>query len=116
MRLMRFLLRLFGFGQWAAAMAIGALCAVAHVETLNEANDSGAAESITDLASAFGPMMVSLHQTLPGLLVSILLLMSAIYCDQAGKASARPHRNAKPSSAVGSPGDARPSSPRSRVD
>ena len=121
MRLMRFLLRLFGFVQWLAAVVIGALCVFVHVEILKEAIDGTAVGSgtdlATDLATAFGPTVLSVHQTLPGLLVSVLLLLSAIYCDRAGKASARPaHRKTRPSSETGPPGDAQATSPGGRVD
>ena len=112
MRLMRFLLRVFGFVQWLAAVVIGALSVFVHVEILKETLDGTVVGGGTDLATAFGPTVVSVRQTLPGLLLSILLLLSAIYCDRAGQASAGPtHRNTRPS-----PGDAQAASPGGRVE
>ena len=117
MRLMRFLLRLFAFVQWSAAVVIGALCVFVHVEILEESVDGNVVGGGADLATAFGPMVVSVHQTIPGLLLSILLLLSAIYCDRAGKASAgRTHRNTRPSSEAGSLGDVQATSAGDRVD
>ena len=43
--------------------------------------------------SNLGLLVVSMNITLPGLLLSILLMLSAIYCDRAAARSAR----AKPS-------------------
>lgn len=94
MRLMRFLLRLAGFVQWLAAMAIGAWCAAAHIHFLEGASGTTAAGSWEEVAIAFAPTMVSVQQTLPALLLAVLLMLSGIYCDQVGRSVSRPRLTA----------------------
>ena len=75
-------------------MGIGVACVMVQVQTLEEAQvpttAAGADETgaLAGLVSAFGPAVVSTQLTLPGLLFSIVLLLSAIYCGQAGRARA----------------------------
>ena len=85
--MLRTLLRLFGLLQWIAALTIGALCVVLQIETMGDVFDDSAAAASSggDLLSIVGPVAVSLNMTLPGLLVSVLLMLSAMYCDAAAR-------------------------------
>lgn len=82
MRILRILLRLFSWVQWLAAITVGTLCVMLQSQTLNDAlGDSAAAAGPgDDFLSVVGPVAVSLNMTLPGLLSSVLLMLSAMYC------------------------------------
>ena len=105
MKVIRFLLRAFGIVQWFTAIAIGVGCIIFQVLALEEfddmgsvgsglAGDTGNIDGLSDILSNLGLLVVSMNVTLPGLLLSILLMLSAIYCDRAAARSTR----AKPSS------------------
>ena len=83
MRVVRFVLRAFAFVQWLAAIAIAVGCVVLQVQTMEELGEAPAAEGFGGMLGGIGPLMVSLSMTLPGLLLAILLMLSAIYCDRA---------------------------------
>ena len=92
MKVLRFLVRAFAFVQWLAAIAIAAGCIVLQVRALEEQGDAAPAEGLGGLLGSFEPLVVSLNMTLPGLLVSIVLMLSAIYCDRAAGTGRRPKR------------------------
>ena len=83
MRVVRFLVRAFAFVQWLAAISIAVACIVLQAQALEEPGNAPAPEGFGDLLGGVGPLVVSLNMTLPGLLMSILLMLSAIYCDRA---------------------------------
>ncbi len=83
MKVVRFLVRAFAFVQWLASIAIAVGCVVLQVQALEEPGGAPAAEGFGDILGGIGPLVVSVNMTLPGLLVSILLMLSAIYCDRA---------------------------------
>lgn len=83
MKVVRFLVRAFAFVQWVAAIGIAAGCIALQLQALEEQGDAPAAEGFGELLGGLEPLVVSLNMTLPGLLVSIVLMLSAIYCDRA---------------------------------
>lgn len=86
MKLARFMLRLFGFIQWFAAVVIAAFCVWIHVDTIEQVGDldeAGVAMDVDALAVALSPIVATLTVSIPGLLLSILLMLSARYWDQA---------------------------------
>lgn len=82
MRILRFLIRAFAFVQWLAAISVAVGCVVLQAQALEEQANAPAPEGFGELFSGIEPLVVSLSITLPGLLVSILLMLSAIYCDR----------------------------------
>ena len=95
MSVVRFLVRAFAFVQWLGSILIAVACAVLQAQALEEPGDAPAAEGFAELFGGIGPLVVSVNMTLPGLLVSIVLMLSAIYCDRAGGRNAPPPVAAK---------------------
>ena len=85
MRFVRFLVRMLGVAQWLAGMTIGAICVALQVQTLEEAGGSTASGVGADIVNALAPAVVSANMTIPGLLLAILLLLSANYCGMVGR-------------------------------
>ena len=86
MKVLRILLRAIAFVQWLAAIALGVGSVVLQVQALEELGGVPGPEALGDMGDilgAIGPLVLSLNVTLPGLLLSILLMLSAIYCDRA---------------------------------
>lgn len=132
---MGFVIRLLGFVQWLAALVVAAVCVSVQVATLEEVESGAAAEGITEaivemgggIDAIGGPgvaeligsvagavvgtvslLVGSASVTTPGLLLSILLLLSALYCQRAADARGR----SKPASAANQPPGTRPAKPR----
>ena len=113
---MRFVIRLLGFVQWLAALVIAAMCVTAQLMTLEEVGGGAAAEGISEaivemgggidaiggpgVAEVIGSvasavvgtvslLVGSASVTTPGLLLSILVMLSALYCQRAADAMGR---------------------------
>lgn len=90
MRILRFLVRAFAFVQWLTAIALGVGCVVFQAQALEEQGSAPAPGGFGELLAGIEPLVVSLGITVPGLLVSILLMLSAIYCDRAAGTARQP--------------------------
>ena len=118
MRFVLFVVRVFGFVQWLAAVAIAALIVSAQVQMLEQIEGGGGAEALAELGdtldafwgSAVAEMLGtfvgsvrlaldSLAVTTPALLLSILLMLSALYCQRAAGSGGRKHNAAEAPSA-----------------
>lgn len=106
---MRLFLRILGFIQWLAAVAIAALIITVQIQMLEQLEEGGVAEALVAMGGGIdavgGPAVAemlgvlvgsvrlaleSMSVTTPGLLFSILLMLSALYCQRAGNAEAPP--------------------------
>ena len=91
-RFIRTVMRLFAFVQWLAAVMIATVCVVVQLQTLEDADavaadfgDEPGGQIFGQVAGVVGPVVASASVTIPGLLLAILLMLSANYCDQAAR-------------------------------
>ena len=118
---MKLLIRVFGFVQWLAAVAIAALFVGVHVHTLEQIEGGVVAEALVEMGGGIdavgGPAVAemlgalvggvrlaldSMSVTTPALLLSILLMLSALYCQRAAGPGGR-KRNTVDTPPVGEP-------------
>ena len=118
---MRLLVRAFGFVQWLAAVVIAALFVGVQVHTLEKLEEGGVAEALVEMGGGIdaigGPAVAemlgalvggvrlaldSMSVTTPALLLSILLMLSALYCQRAAGPGGR-NRKAADAPPVGEP-------------
>lgn len=90
MRVVRIVLRAFAFVQWLGTIAVAVGFVVVQVQAFEELDEVPAAEGLGGLFGEIGPLAVSTTVTLPGLLLAIVLMLSAIYCDRAAGTHGRP--------------------------
>lgn len=126
---MKLVVRVFGFVQWLAAVAIAALIIVVQIQTLEQVQEGGVAEALVanfgGIDAVGGPAIAemigvivgsvslafeSMSVTTPALLLSILLMLSALYCQRAAGPGGR-RRSGAAGSSVGEP-DAHPGKQR----
>ena len=105
---MKLFVRVFGFVQWLAAVAIAALFVGVQVYMLEQIEGGGVAEALVEMGGCIdaigGPAVAemlgalvggvrlaldSMSVTMPALLLSILLMLSALYCQRAGGSGGR---------------------------
>ena len=113
-RFVSVVLRLFGFVQWLAAVMIAVLCVWFHVDTMAQAGDAEVDAALGEsgaLLVALLPVIketqVSFAVSIPGLLLSILLILSANYCSLGARSGSR-HRAVARSAEPSPPDSERP--------
>lgn len=74
MDMLRLVFRVFGFVLWISALVAGAVFAFLQVQAFEDSDELQQ-----------GVIVVAQTVTLPGLLMSILLALSAVYCHSVGR-------------------------------